>query len=286
MDTKLSARIRSLIADNQTLTAIELLLSSIDEQRNRDDYDSLILLKSRYQRAKQQETLGIISFSDGLRDQTQVSYAVLHLLSSLDTRKNTGVNDKEPLKKETILFLSADSQGKYQLEKEFIQIGLGLQDDFVDSFRLVSAWAVTPDDFQMEVLKQKPQILHFSGHGEQAGIMLQDTTGTDKLVSASALIRFFKVFTKKFKINCVFLNTCYSAEQAEAISQYVAYVIGMSQNVDDNTAIQFSKAFYRTYAREKEIEFAFDLAVNSIEMNDLLDADVPVIYANGKKVVV
>lgn len=284
MDNINSAKIRNLIADNKTQTAIELLLSLVDEQQNREEYDQLILLNGQLQRAKMQENLGIISFSDGLRNQTQISYAILNLLDKLDRAKTHSPNPNPKSEKEVILFLAADSDGRLELEKEFVQIGVGLQQDLMDYYNLVSAWTVTPDSFQTEILKRKPTILHFSGHGKANGIYLQDSKGEDKFVNGTALTNFFKVFTKRFPIKCVFLNSCYSEEQAETIGKYVKYVIGMNKAVDNMSAIKFSTAFYRTYAREQDMEFAFDLAVNAIQLDaSLEDSDAPVIYIDGAK---
>ena len=50
-----------------------------------------------------------------------------------------------------------------------------------------------------------------------------------QLVETTILARLFEIFQDS--VECVFLNACYSAEQAEAISQHIPYVIGMKQDL-------------------------------------------------------
>ncbi len=68
----------------------------------------------------------------------------------------------------------------------------------------------------------KPDIVHFAGHGEKSGIMLVDDRNTPQVVPIGALKRLFK--QHKDTTNIVILNSCYSAEQAEAISELGIYV--------------------------------------------------------------
>jgi hypothetical protein len=39
--------------------------------------------------------------------------------------------------------------------------------EYRDALELVSGWAVRPEDLQQLLLQHKPQIVHFSGHGNQ-----------------------------------------------------------------------------------------------------------------------
>ena len=84
------------------------------------------------------------------------------------------------------------------------------------------------------------------------------------------------------KIFCVFINACLSIAQARLIKNYVPYVIGMKRNVLDSPAILFSSTFYSALGAGKGIEFAFEWAKNSIDLNALPDSDVPVLlYQKG-----
>ncbi len=109
------------------------------------------------------------------------------------------------------------------------------------------------------MLDYQPQIVHFCGHGAgQDGIVLNDEMGQPALISADALGSMFKLFATK-GVDCVLLNACYSLVQAEAISQHVNYVIGMTQTVGDKAAVAFAVAFYDAIAAGQEVEFAYEL---------------------------
>ncbi|BAY50581.1 pentapeptide repeat-containing protein (plasmid) [Scytonema sp. HK-05] len=68
----------------------------------------------------------------------------------------------------------------------------------------------------------------------------------------------FKLFAVK-GVECVLLNACYSEEQAQAISQYIKYVIGMNQAIGDKAAIAFAVAFYDALGAGEEVQFAYNL---------------------------
>jgi hypothetical protein len=98
-----------------------------------------------------------------------------------------------------------------------------------EQFRLVQKWAVRSRDFYLAILEHRPQIVHFCGHGTGVdGIVLEMKPDNQRPVEKEALSRLFKLFAVK-GVECVVLNACYSEEQAQAISQYIKYVIGMNQ---------------------------------------------------------
>ena len=166
-----------------------------------------------------------------------------------------------------ILFISANplDTARLQVDKEQREIDHELRLSRArDRFDLIVADAARPDDLQQAMLDHEPQVVHFSGHGSNEGVILEDEHGLPKLVSATALASLFKLF--KGKVQCVVLNACYSEAQAKAIGQHVPYVIGMHSEVPDGTALQFATGFYKGIAAGKSIEFAFDLGVNAVQM--------------------
>ncbi|MGK7934952.1 MAG: tetratricopeptide repeat protein, partial [Xenococcaceae cyanobacterium] len=97
-------------------------------------------------------------------------------------------------------------------------------------------FAVRPKDLQGLLLKHQPEIVHFCGHGTgQQGLVLQNDTGLEKLVSTDALSNLFELCSQWVK--CVLLNACYSEVQADAIVQHIDYAIGMNREIGDNSAI-------------------------------------------------
>jgi hypothetical protein len=139
----------------------------------------------------------------------------------------------------TILVLAANpaSTSRLRLDEEVREIDYALKHR--EQFRLVQKWAVRSRDFYLAILEHRPQIVHFCGHGTGVdGIVLEDETGQPAPLEKEALSRLFKLFAVK-GVECVILNACYSEEQAQAISQYIKYVIGMNQAIGDKAAIAF-----------------------------------------------
>ncbi|MEL6165347.1 MAG: hypothetical protein AAFR37_16880, partial [Cyanobacteria bacterium J06628_3] len=64
------------------------------------------------------------------------------------------------------------------------------------------------------------------------GIVLENEIGQSLSMGTEALSRLFKLFAVK-GVECVVLNACYSEVQAEAISQYIKYVVGMNNAIGD-----------------------------------------------------
>jgi hypothetical protein len=132
-----------------------------------------------------------------------------------------------------------------------------------DQFEIHQRWALRVRDLQRALLDVEPEIVHFCGHGEgEAGIVLEDASGHIQLVGTTALSNLFGLFAKD--INCVVLNACYAEVQADAIVQYINYVIGMRQAVPDQAAIAFATGFYQGVGTGQGIEEAFDTGCRSI----------------------
>lgn len=159
----------------------------------------------------------------------------------------------------TILVLAANpaSTSRLRLDEEVREIDYVLKHR--EQFRLVQKWAVRSRDFYRAILEYQPQIVHFFGHGTGVdGIVLEDETGQPAPLEKEALSRLFKLFAVK-GVECVVLNACYSEEQAQAISQYIKYVIGMNQAIGDKAAIAFAVAFYDALGAGEEVQFAYNL---------------------------
>lgn len=182
----------------------------------------------------------------------------------------------------TILILSANPKGTPWLEglsEEVREIYEELRRaNKREQFKLQTKSAVRTKDFYQALLDYQPQIVHFCGHGSgEDGIVLQDDTGQPAFLPADELAGLFKEFATK-GVECVVLNACYSEVQANAISQYVNYVIGMNQTIGDRAAIDFAVTFYDAIGSGESIKFAFNLARN--RLIGLRENEAPVLKIN------
>lgn len=146
-----------------------------------------------------------------------------------------------------------------------------------DAFELVQQHALRTSDLQHVLLRHKPHIVHFSGHGsETEEIMLEDATGRSKLVSQQALASLFSIL--KDNVRIVVLNACFSKGQAEAISNVIDYTIGNNKRVGDEAAITFAAAFYRALAFGRSVEEAFALARLELDLVKMPGSDAPELF--------
>ena len=148
---------------------------------------------------------------------------------------------------------------------------------------IFSSGATRPRDIQQALLDSKPQIIHFSGHGSGAGgLAFEDETGGVKLVSGEALGRLLHIFSNRYPIECVLLNACFSRIQAEEMTPYVDYVVGMSDEIGDRAAVEFTVGFYKSLGAGESYEFSYELGCNAIQLAGIPEHLVPVLMKRGQ----
>ncbi|MGF1674753.1 MAG: pentapeptide repeat-containing protein [Rivularia sp. (in: cyanobacteria)] len=179
----------------------------------------------------------------------------------------------------TILILASNPKNTSQLRlgEEVREIDAGLQRAKKrELFDFKQRWAVRCQEVYQAFLDFKPQIVHFSGHGSgDNGLALEDENGNLKLVDTEAIAKLFELFSDT--IECVVLNACYSEVQASAIAKYIPYVIGMNQAIGDKAAIKFATGFYNALGAGENIEFAYKLGCNVIQLDGIPEHLTPVL---------
>jgi hypothetical protein len=125
---------------------------------------------------------------------------------------------------------------------------------------------------QALLLRHRPAIVHFSGHGSADGeLVLEDDAGCKDTVTTGALGNLFAILKKD--IQCVVLNACYSETQAQAIAAHVGCVVGLRSDVGDKAAIAFASKFYQALGFGEDFGTAFALGCIEVELENL-DAGV------------
>jgi hypothetical protein len=202
-----------------------------------------------------------------------------------------------------ILFLAANpkSTPPLGLTQEFQEIRKVLQNPRQqEHFELEERFDVRPKNLHRAFYDVHPQIVHFSGHGlgtegdeqsvqgmrdisplpesaiEPEGLVFEDDLGQVNLVNTNTIADLFKCFADE--VECVVLNACYSAKQAEAIAQHIPYVIGMNRAAGDTAARAFAVSFYEALGQGKDIEKAFDIARNMINLRGISEKLRPVLF--------
>lgn len=182
-----------------------------------------------------------------------------------------------------ILILSANPKNtaRLRVDEEAREIRAALRrSEYRDQFQIEQRQAVGLRDFRQAIFECRPQIVHFSGHGESNGIMVEDQVGNAVLVDPNALAGLFGL--SKQYIDCVLLNACFSEVQAEAINEHINYVIGMRQGIEDKAAIEFAVGFYDALGAGETVEGAFRFGCNAIEIYNLPGHLIPRLLAKGQ----
>jgi hypothetical protein len=193
-----------------------------------------------------------------------------------------GLSSQQSNQPQKILILAAIPHG-LRLDKEIREIEeairRGKNRDLFDEIRVRTA--VRLQDIRRAMAEEQPQIVHFCGHGLEDGcLLLEDDGGNNKPVAPSGLASLFKLHADYVK--CVLLNACYSEKPAVAISQYINYVIGMNNPIEDSAAIEFAKGFYdglgyKISNNQDVFQRAFDEGMVAIEIENLSQGSRPVL---------
>lgn len=181
---------------------------------------------------------------------------------------------------QTILFIAADPSdaARLRIGEEFRAIGeklqMGRQRDRLHLH--LPQLSARPADLSQALLDYTPQLVHFSGHGDASGALLfENAVGASQAVAPTALAALFAHFASQ--IECVLLNGCFTAAQADLLRQHIPYVIGTSNQITDAAAIAFTVGFYQAMAAGKAIPEAFALGRIQIALQGLPGSELPVL---------
>jgi hypothetical protein len=187
----------------------------------------------------------------------------------------------------TMLYIAASPKdaGHLQTENEFAAIKRSLDASFGrQNFKLPNPmFATTIEEMVNSINSIGPNIIHFSGHAGKRGIILSNRNNAAEVIPIKILDDLFGTFDKT--IRCVFLNACYSAKQAEAISKHADYVIGMNQPVGDTTAMLFSESFYQSIfnGASPDYEKSFKQAKIQLQFRRYAESKIPEIWKAGTR---
>lgn len=322
------AKLQQLVAEAKLEQALKLAAELARAKGDSSLENTILLLTSRYNGNERDNRIGSIDPGHYGRTRNQISNALLETARELggiggSLPPNQPVADPPATTNPgpaddgltTILFLSANpsNTAKLNLDKELARVSGRLSDSpNFNKFRLRPKRAVTPTEFREFLFLEKPDIVHFSGHGDktttevveaftragrdnlvkadkvdEAGIILSDEDKRNaQFVGAPFLKHAFRslVNTHKASLRAVVFNACHSGEQARAVSEAVpeAWVVGTSAAVLDEAAIAFATGFYFGLAQGLDIRAAVDEGVgNALAYNEPEDRFL--LYRNGQR---
>jgi hypothetical protein len=219
----------------------------------------------------------------GERGLKQLDEALDEVLGEPEAQAEPAAENKQQIEQaQVILLLSANPLGTNSLalkdEQRAIERELGANGRTA-SYRVEVVRAVSATELSELLLRHRPRIVHFSGHGSPKGnIYLEGDRQESKEVTPQSLAALFSIIDGT---QAVVLNACYSALQAEALAKRVPHVIGMVHEIGDDASLRFSEGFYRGLAFGLDFDKAFGLGCAQIDLAGLPDTLIPHFLKNG-----
>lgn len=134
--------------------------------------------------------------------------------------------------------------------------------------------AARPEDLLQTLRETHPQVVHFSGHGTNEGLILVAPDGERQhCVDAGALAEMLDDFSDDIRL--VVLNACFSYAQAKSVADAVGCAIGTRNQISDRAAISFGAAFYAGIAFGESVASAFRRARRHMAVERISDRECP-----------
>lgn len=180
----------------------------------------------------------------------------------------------------TVLFWasSPEDQAQLRLDKEMREIEKRVRmSDHRESIRFEYRVARQLGDLIQDLNQVKPHIVHFSGHGSQAGLAFEDDSGAYQPLPNDALAALLRATSGRIRL-AVF-NSCESATQAELATENIEFAIGMGASVEDKRAQTFAGQFYNSLGFGLTLETAFEQAQTAVKLEHGDGSEIPRLFA-------
>jgi len=161
-----------------------------------------------------------------------------------------------------VLFLSANpfvEQKFLRLDDEVLGVKARLDAAPSHQIEVSRFERVQASQVQLLISKEKADIVHFAGHGTVDGALLfENEERKSKPMGATELADIFRA-VRSDKPRCVVFNSCYSEALARPVSRHIEFVVGMTGEHPDHSAIGFAAGFYFALACNRSLADAVEL---------------------------
>jgi WD40 repeat protein len=212
-----------------------------------------------------------------------------------------------------VLLFAASPRGAAPLDlpREFREIDEEVRmSPHRDAVELILVPGTRPVDLLRKLNENRPQVVHFSSHGDPDEILLESGDeeadgigrpgvpmrsaderdmkslgpgaaasggtgqGQPHGVSKSALVNVLRSCDEG-NLRLVVLNACHSRSQAEALTEVVDCVVSMNRTISDRAAIKFAASFYGALAFGKSVQRAFEQGVARLSAERIDETATP-----------
>jgi WD40 repeat protein len=212
-----------------------------------------------------------------------------------------------------VLLFAANPPGTAPLDlaREFREIDEEVRmSPYRSAVELILVPGTRPVDLLRKLNEKRPQVIHFSSHGNPDEILLESddpeadasgssgspTRGSDERdmtlvrphgpemigvdqgrprgLSKSALVSVLRACDEG-NLQLVVLNACHTRSQAEALTEIVDCVVSMARTITDRAAIKFAASFYGALAFGRSVRNAFEQGVARLSAEGIGETDTP-----------
>ena len=144
-------------------------------------------------------------------------------------------------------------------------------------FELVDRQDITATDLSQEIQTIEPYVIDIAGceNGIERLVLEENPDETPSENSEKIIARSFKLHEKS--IGCIILNSCYLEKQAREIVQYIQFVIGISQSLNDSQILAFLNEFYFYLGSGRTVRDAYEAGCIRLQRSNFNNAWMPVL---------
>ena len=179
----------------------------------------------------------------------------------------------------TVLFIasSPEDQDGLRIDREMRDIQQRVrQAEHRDALRFEYAVAAQPADLLQRLNEVKPDVVHFSGHGNTAGFAMEDSDGLTRLLTTRELATLLSVSSRRIRL-AVF-NACESASHAAIAVDHLDAAVGMGEAINDEAARSFASQLYSSIAFGLPISTAFAQAMLQVQLSLGAESGAPQLF--------
>lgn len=275
--------VRNFIRQGKLNKAINCALKLAQQNNHTNSLIELDLFSSRYQKNESEQRMGIITGSEYNSEYSKLVVSVLSLIGKMEIEEEREATENTNDSQNTssiegnnkyvfqgfsgsdinigghsssdkieehppinILFMAAQPDDQYRLQSEFDKIRQKVKSTIkrkVLHFYLPT-WDTDYDKLLTRLQEDKPNVLHYSGHGTVDGMgLINNVDRNTQLIENYELEDIFEGRGKYLQL--VFLNSCFSSSQAKIISEQGMYVLGINnKKIANELAVALAERFY------------------------------------------
>jgi len=177
--------------------------------------------------------------------------------------------------KTLIVYSNPDATTRLRLDKEHREMDRVLSKHSLPESIVKRIHAATMLDIGAALRDKDYEVLFFSGHGNQSGIVLDSDSRDPVGVTWSQLATLVRQAAPNLSV--VVLNSCHSASSSDHMLKAAPFLITIDGTADDDAAIAFSANFVDEFYRSTSVDQAFRFAVFAVETMGKADVLKPLL---------